>query len=109
LPDWDYEINGPSNKEDSLDYEIQIKSPDGWVCLKMMAPLKPESMYPQPVQNFQLIRAGKLLVGSGSVLPISGWASPTYGEKIPALACILYITHLLPIEFKSEWIFPCEG
>jgi hypothetical protein len=109
LPDWDYEINGPSNKEDSIDYEIQIKSPDGWVCLKMMAPLKPESMYPQPVQNFQLIRAGKLLVGSGSVLPISGWASPTYGEKIPALACILYITHPLPIEFKSEWIFPCEG
>lgn len=109
LPDWDYEINEPSNEGDRFDYEIKIKSPNGWVCLKMMAPLNIGSTFPKPIQNFQLIRAGKLLVGSGSVLPISGWASPTYGEKIPALACILYMTHPLPIEFKSEWIFPCEG
>jgi hypothetical protein len=65
----------------------------------------------QQIKNysFQLVRSGNLLYGSGSVSPISGWTSPMYSEKIPALSCILEITKSLPIELKSEWIFPNEA
>jgi hypothetical protein len=59
--------------------------------------------------SFTLARAGEVLVGSGKVPPIIGWTSPTYGEKVPALACILDITHKLPVEFLSEWILPGEA
>jgi hypothetical protein len=108
LPDWDYDIREPSNNSDKLSYEIHIKSPHGWIRLKMEATSKILGNSHKQIMNFQLVRAGKILVGTGTALPISGWTSQTYGEKKPALACSIELSQVLPIEFKSEWFFPGE-
>ncbi len=109
LPDWDYEIQEQTGSAGYPLYDIRIRSPFGWVTLKLGL----AETEGKPVQikksSFQIVRAGKLLHGFGSVFPISGWASPTYGDKIPALSCILEITQPLPIELNSEWILPDES
>jgi hypothetical protein len=108
LPDWDF-IVSESSKNSSSGYEIKIKSPYGWVRLNMgMTPGNETKLINQDL-NFIVARAGEVVYGNGMVLPIHGWISPTYGEKKPALSCILDFTHNLPVEFKSEWILPSEG
>jgi hypothetical protein len=109
LPDWDYVIQEPLNTSESQGIEVHIKSPHGWICLKMEAFDTIENRSSMRTMNFQLVRAGMILVGSGTALPISGWTSPTYGEKIPALSCSIELSQALPIEFKSEWFFPDES
>jgi hypothetical protein len=109
LPDWEYEILDPSSNNDFPVYEIRIKSPHGWVSLKIRMTSRYEKKLSVQSMNFQLARAGEALIGPGTVLPITGWTSPTYGDKIPALACIIEITQTLPIELKSEWILPGES
>jgi hypothetical protein len=64
---------------------------------------------PQSAINFRLARAGAVLYGTGKVSPITGWTSPTYGDRIPALACIAEVSSVLPIQMKSEWILPGES
>jgi hypothetical protein len=59
--------------------------------------------------TFQLVRAGALLVGSGKIAPINGWTSLTYGDKIPALACIVEVTQDLPLEITSIWSLPGDS
>jgi hypothetical protein len=109
FPDWQYEIMGPSGKDDNPAYEIRTQSPYGWVSFKTGLSSPPaDERHPQPI-NLQLARAGKVVFGPGTVPPIFGWTSPTYGDKIPALACIIEITQALPIELKSEWILPGES
>lgn len=109
LPDWEYKILEAPDKNNSYWYEIRTRSPYGWISLKtgLSSPL--ENLQPIPSINFQLARAGTLLFGSGTISPITGWKSPTYGDKIPALACILEVSQPLPIELKSEWILPGES
>ncbi len=109
LPDWPYEIEQPSNKEDNPGYEIRIQSPFGWVTLKTGVLSLPTDKRPLHTINLQLARAGRVLFGPGTVSPIVGWTSPTYGDKIPALACSIEIAQALPIEFKSKWILPSES
>jgi hypothetical protein len=109
LPDWEYKILESSDKNGLPPYEIQINSPYGWVGLIIGFPSKQDKKRTDQAMNFLLARAGEALVGHGTVLPITGWTSPSYGVKIPALACIAEITQTLPIEIKSEWIFPCES
>jgi hypothetical protein len=109
LPDWEYEIRNSMDMSDFKGYEILIKSPHGWIVLKMGLVRKMDDQPNEQLLKFQLARAGEILVGSGTVLPITGWTSPTYGEKIPALACIMETTLPLPIELRSEWILPREG
>ena len=55
-----------------------------------------------------LVRAGELLLGSGEVHPTWGWTSPTYGDKIPALALLVHFQGSLPLQITSEWILPDE-
>jgi len=55
-----------------------------------------------------LARAGERLIGSGEVSPTWGWTSPTYGDKIPALALIVHFQGSLPLQITSEWILPHE-
>jgi hypothetical protein len=106
LPDWEYEILESTDKSNFPWYEIRTQSPYGWVSLRTGMSSSPgEKLLPQTM-NYQLVRAGTLLYGSGTVSPISGWTSPTYGDKIPALACILEVSQPMPIELKSEWILP---
>lgn len=107
LPDWEYELKELVSINGFMTYEIGIRSPHGLVRLKLGEMVKNPQL-PQTTQ-FQIARAGMLLTGSGSVAPITGWTSPTYGNKMPALACIIQITHELPIELKSEWYFPVDG
>ena len=45
-----------------------------------------------------LVRAGELLLGSGEAAPTWGWTSPTYGDKIPALALLGVLPGALPLQ-----------
>ncbi|HUV28872.1 MAG TPA: hypothetical protein VMW34_16035, partial [Anaerolineales bacterium] len=92
--------------ENSQQTRFRLRSPQGWISLQigiMPATENPEN-HRQPV--IQLIRAGELLLGTGSASPVSGWVSPTYGYKIPALSLAIEIESVLPIKFTSEWDFP---
>ena len=109
LPDWEYEILEAPDKANFPWFEIRIRSPYGWVSLKIGWSSPLENLRMIPSINIQLARAGTLLFGTGTISPISGWTSPTYGDKIPALACILEVSQSLPIELKSEWILPSES
>jgi hypothetical protein len=108
LPDWEYEIYDLAIRTDFTDSEIRIKSPYGWITLQteLDPDVEAKSLTPK---SFMLVRAGTLLHGSGMISPITGWVSPTYGEKKPGLAFIFKITQLLPIEIKSTWKFPDES
>ena len=61
-----------------------------------------------------LERAGERLLGGGDhpgstiIQPTWGWTSPTYGDKIPALAVIVPCQGSLPLYITSEWILPYE-
>lgn len=107
LPDWEYEIPGEPGKAEDGAIEIRLKSPYGWVRL-IIGSLEHGEGKPGIAQNFQLVRAGALLHGSGEISPISGWVSPTYGVKVPALGFVFQITQPLPIKLKSTWILPRE-
>jgi hypothetical protein len=109
IPDWKYEIREPKVNDNFPAYEIHLKSPQGWIKLKMGIASPTENMISTQDVKFQLVRAGVVLYGSGSTPPITGWTSRTYGDKMPALACIMEQTHKLPIELKSEWILPSEN
>jgi hypothetical protein len=109
LPDWEHEIQKTRQQNYMVGCEIRIHSPNGWVSLKLQVSSSSKDLHPLQANNVQLIRAGTLLYGSGKVSPINGWISPTYGEKIPALACILEISQSLPIVLKSEWTLPDES
>ena len=103
LPDWSWEIDDDENSQKTM---VRLRSPQGWINLHigiMPATENPED-HQQPV--IQLIRAGELLLGTGSASPVSGWVSPTYGYKIPALSLAIEIESVLPIKFTSEWDFP---
>jgi hypothetical protein len=109
LPDVEYEVLDPPFNNDLLVNEIRIKSPYGWVGLKIGLMSRHEGNLPDHTISFQLAREGKVLAGGGTVLPIAGWISPTYGDKIPALAWIVNISQTFPIEVKSEWSIPNES
>jgi len=109
LPDVEYEVLDSSVFNDLLFNEIRIKTPYGWVGLKIGLTSRHETKLPDHALSFQLAREGKILAGGGTVLPITGWTSPTYGDKIPALAWSANINQTLPIELKSEWILPNES
>jgi len=108
LPDWEYDLRESAADSETPSCVLRIKSPHGWVTLYMGLSRPPDNRTVTNSVKFSLARAGKLLVGTGTVAPIMGWTSPTYGTKIPALACIFEATQPLPIELKSEWILPHE-
>jgi hypothetical protein len=78
---------------------LLLTTPHGVVELTVQAgiPLQP-----------MLLRAGELLLGSGEAHPTWGWTSPTYGDKIPALALLVHYQGLLPLQITTEWILPDE-
>ncbi|MFZ2098915.1 MAG: alginate lyase family protein [Anaerolineales bacterium] len=108
LPDWEYQIRVKPNDSNPSMVELRLQSPYGWVGLIISSSVsRGDTLSPQS-PGFQLARAGKLVYGNGTVSPITGWISPTYGEKKPALACIFEVSQTLPLELKSEWILPYE-
>jgi hypothetical protein len=108
LPDWQYVIQQAPTEKASPDVYLRILSPYGWVSLEIGRLITASSTKPAQTAQIQLFRAGELLSGTGQVNPIYGWYSLTYGEKIPALACIYSITQFLPIELTSLWVLPHE-
>lgn len=55
---------------------------------------------------YSLARGGELLAGSGEPDPARGWASPSYGSKIPALSFAVETEAGLPVQFTSIWRLP---
>jgi len=88
------------NREQGV--EIRIKSPHGWISLRVTCNL--------PITDYQLlitlIRAGEIIHGEGNALPYEGWFSPTYGTKLPALSFAVEAVSLQNITFISEFVFP---
>jgi hypothetical protein len=109
LPDWEYEIFENPNKNIFPWFRVRVHSPYGWVSVNMGESAHIDNTRVSQTIQCQLIRAGTLLYGSGEANPICGWYSPTYGEKIPALACVLQVTGSLPIILLSQWIIPSES
>jgi hypothetical protein len=58
----------------------------------------------QPVA-ISLARAGQNLAGPGAASPLSGWYSPTYGLKLPALSLTLTIQTRPPVQLVSQFLF----
>jgi hypothetical protein len=103
LPDWSWEIDSDDNNQ---EIGLKIRSPLGWINLQIG--IEPATKISEDSQEpvIQLIRAGELIHGTGSASPVSGWVSPTYGYKIPAISLAVEIESGLPINFTSEWEFP---
>ncbi|MGW8249621.1 MAG: alginate lyase family protein [Anaerolineales bacterium] len=95
LPDWSWDLT-----QEASQANLALKSPYGSVLLSM-------SWYtgntPDSAARLQLARAGELLAGEGPVSPVSGWYSPVYACKLPALALSLELQSGLPLDFKTEW------
>jgi len=96
LPDWPWAV-----KNNGTNFEVRLESPQGWITLKLKS-----NALDGHVSRFSLARAGELVYGSGDVPTIRGWASPTYGVKIPALSLVLEVTASDTVTFASEFIFP---
>jgi hypothetical protein len=93
LPDWEWKVeNGES------EMTIRLKSPHGWMMLRVLAN--------EPFSKMTLARAGERIFGEGEVSPVTGWVSPTYGIKVPALSLTLEASAAHGVEFTSEFIFP---
>ena len=86
FPDWQYETEQGS---------ISFHGPIGTIKMKYKVAGS------NSLIQFNLIRAGESLLGEISS-PNSGWFSPTYGEKIPAVSVILSINSVLPVEIISS-------
>ena len=94
LSDWEWkiEIREPV-------FEIRLKSPLGWVTLRV-------TPFSTLDSRISLVRAGKLIYGEGSVSPVMGWVSPTYGVRIPVLSFAIEAASVETVKFTSEFTFP---
>jgi hypothetical protein len=90
LPDWDWQID---------TQELRIESPHGEIEISVDVSVG-------DLTELRVVRAGELLHGSGNADPIHGWASPTYGVKVPALSFIADAVGPLPITIVSTWTLP---
>jgi hypothetical protein len=90
LPDWDWKFQNE---------ELHIQSPYGVVKLFVQTSVGDQA-------EFQLVRAGELVRGSGPADTILGWRSPAYGVKLPALSFNVDVNGPLPITITSTWTFP---
>jgi len=95
LPDWEWEVENRDSR-----VEISLRSPHGWMNLSVEAN--------SPFSRIGFVRAGKLIYGEGLVSPIRGWASPTYGVKIPALSFAVEVISAETVKFTSEFTFPAD-
>jgi hypothetical protein len=103
LPDWSWEID---ESETSYQTSLRLRSPHGW--LNLLVGIEPATSEGsgQYDPGLELVRGGENLLGSEPVSPITGWVSPTYGYKIPALSFAMTVESTLPIIFRSRWTFP---
>jgi hypothetical protein len=88
FPDWEWRMR---------EMNLVLAAPGGALSISVQIRTEKEV---QP--EIQLVRAGKLVYGDGSTLPILGWYSPSYNSKIPALALRVRVTSVLPVQFITR-------
>jgi hypothetical protein len=96
LPDWPWSL-----VQHRSHAKLELETPHGRVSLSLAWHVDQPGESPA---HLQLARAGELLAGHGAVSPISGWYSPAYASKLPALSFSVELESILPLVFKSEWI-----
>jgi len=96
LPDWEWEV-----EERGSIFEIGLKSPQGWVTLRL-------SIQPSTFQHSaSLVRAGEVMWGNlADCPPTRGWFSPTYSVKNPALSLAVEVQSAETVRFTTEFKFP---
>jgi hypothetical protein len=99
LPDWSWEFEEPIENARSV---LRLRAPEGWIRLLIGIESATQVVHPE----IQLIRAGETLLGDVEPDPVSGWISPTYGYKIPALSLAFEVKAACPIKFSTQWQFP---
>ncbi len=100
LPDWPWEI-----EKSAAGVELRLESPHGQVRLAVQA----DPALSAPNSLVSLVRAGETVYGAGSADPVRGWASPTYGVKVPALSLAVEVLAEQEADFTSEFIFPPQS
>jgi hypothetical protein len=104
LPDGEYRFD-----ETEEAGKLSWRSPWGWVTLSLQTS-------PQVPAAFQIVRAGTVVhpptqgeASQGEIPPpYLGWASPTYGTRLPALALGMRVRLSDQLHLISRWEFP-EG
>ncbi len=105
LPDWQWEI-----EEQPQHIRLRILSPHGWINLTIAIPNQADHKNSQhPALSTRLIRSGAILHGPGPANPIQGWTSPTYGDRIPALALVIDLSTFAPASILTTFSFPAEA
>jgi hypothetical protein len=99
LPDWPWLVD---TDLDNTSVSIQLESPHG--PLQLHLAVDPVNILSEP--DLQLVRAGQMLRGNGSIDPTWGWVSPTYQSRYPALSVGYQVKASLPLLFISEWNLP---
>ena len=101
LPDWEWKLE---NSDQGIT--IRLNSPHGPVILHLEGT-------GGDVLSLDLVRAGGMIHASGPSgqkplvgMTIRGWASPTYGVKVPALSLAIETKSANDVQFISEFIFP---
>ena len=97
LPDYEYELH-PNLKNGSI--QMQMTTRFGIVLIQISISTKRFTQ-----TTYTLARAGKLIAGDGPVKPVSGWISPTYNQKLPALSFSVQIKTNEPVTFITDWTF----
>ncbi len=106
LPDWSWELYGATLAMQSplgqIELAISGEGPDG------------HTLIPGAEMSVSLVRAGNpiypaILIPQPAQLPILGWFSPTYNQKMPALSLSILVRSELPLTLASLWIFPHDG
>lgn len=93
LPDWEWRLGQMAEK-----MMLEIKSPQGWISIGLTTSLGGGKV--------TLARAGECLIGEGPEYPQTGWFSPIYGRKEPALSIAVEASGIGTVSFTSEFIFP---
>ncbi|MCJ7432826.1 MAG: heparinase II/III-family protein, partial [Anaerolineales bacterium] len=97
LPDWEWKLENREQRS-----EISLLSPSGWMTILLQTqPLLSDDRLP-----VSLVRAGEVVYGERDVKPYEGWASPTYGVKVPALSLAIEVTSLWNVTFTTKFVFP---
>jgi len=97
LPDWEWRVE---NREERV--AISLQSPNGEVVII----LQTKPLFSNLHSLLSIVRAGEVVYGTRDALPFEGWASRTYGIKIPALSLAIETQSATGAICLSEFIFP---
>jgi hypothetical protein len=99
IPDWHWEVA----EQPDQSCCVRIESPYGQISLVLDFGENPTSAL---ISSLLIVRAGEVLYGRKAASPTWGWASPTYGVKVPALSVSVEVETALPVTLISRWLLP---